>query len=322
MSIICEICLEEFQSSFNSEKTPRILSCGDTFCTHCLRQLKKDNKIICPVCKTEISNGVDKIEKICVNKFVINLVEKKILSAIKHLDNRDIKVDKTDFQFSIGLIGDSGVGKTSIGNFYKNGEASEISPLSTISLDNSFKFLSVHHKTVKITLWDTAGEEKYRSLSIGYLRGVHAIILVFSLTNLIAEKDFESFNRKSQEEKNSIKNNYKNETFENLKYWIKQCKQFNAQKTQIIYLVGNKVDIDKDYRFISQEDSTNFAMIHNLRYYETSAKTGENINKVFDNLAYELMGIYSEDIDEDNSTIKSSKLSKKSLKKPKKNKCC
>ena len=317
MSIICDICQEEYQNSINSEKTPRILGCGDTFCTHCLRELRKDNKIKCPICQAEFT---DEVDTICINKYVINLVENKILSAVKYLDDKDkdIQLDKFDFKFSIALIGESGGGKTCIGNFYRMGKPSEFYPTSTISLENSFKFLSIHHKKVKIRLWDTAGQERYRSLSIGYLRGVHAILLVFPLTNLISFEDEEKFKNKNEEEKLKIEDDYRTKVFEDLEYWITQCKQINVQKNQIIYLVGNKVDIQEEFRLIKEDDTKSFTKKYNLRYYETSAITGTNIKKMFDDLAYELMGIYG-DINEDGNTT-NSKLSKKIIKKKKK--CC
>ena len=202
MSLICNICLEEYKNNFNSEKTPRILSCGDTFCTQCLKKMRKNNIIECPICRKE---NFDEIEKITVNKFIIDLINDKILSAIKYLDNQEVKADSPDYKFSIALMGESGGGKTSIGNFYRTGEKAQNSVLSTVSLDNSFKFLLVHQKTVKITLWDTAGQEKYRSLSIGYLRGVNAIISVFALTDLLNKKDKKAFEQKSENEKNKIK---------------------------------------------------------------------------------------------------------------------
>ena len=136
MSLICSICLEEFKNSFNSEKTPRVLSCGDTFCTQCLRKMSKNNIIQCPTCRQE---NFEEIEKIRVNKFIIDLINEKILSAIKYLDNKDIKTDNPDYKFSMAFMGESGGGKTSIGNFYTNGEKASDFILSTIGLENSFK---------------------------------------------------------------------------------------------------------------------------------------------------------------------------------------
>ena len=302
MSIICPICLEEYKNSMNSEKTPRILSCSDTMCTQCLRKLKKDNVIECPICKKQ---NFEEVEEIRPNKFIIDLIEQKILSAIKYLDDKNIALYKPDYHFNVALTGESGAGKTSICNFYKT-DKPILSTLPTIGLDNSFKFLSVHQKLVKITLWDTAGEERYRSLSIGYLRGVHAMVLVFSLTNLLDQEELKIFKQKSKEEKNKIKEDYTKNTIKDLNFWLQQFKMINSQSMQIIYLVGNKNDIGEEYRLIQKDELNNFVINNNLNYYETSALTGDNIKKMFDNLTFELLSIYSNS--EDANTAKSFKL--------------
>lgn len=306
MSLVCDICLEEYKNNVNSEKTPRVLSCGHTFCTQCLWKMMKNNKIECPICRKE---NFEEIDEIRVNQYIIDLINNKILSAIKYLDDQDVKADNPDYKFSIALMGESGGGKTSIGNFYRTGEIAQNSLLATISLENSFKFLSVHQKTVKITLWDTAGEEKYRSLSIGYLRGVHAIILVFPLTNLLTKSNQKTFEQKSENERNKIKEEYTEKIIKDLEYWMQQFKQINSQKKQIIYLVGNKIDIGKKYILINDDEINKFILSNNLNYYETSALTGENIQKMFNELAFELMSLYSNS--EDKSTAKSFKLKNK-----------
>ena len=321
MSIVCEICLEEYHNSFTSEKTPRILECGDSFCTECLKKIKeRENKIICPVCRTE---SFEEIEKIRVNKYIINQVEKKILSAIKDLDNKEVDTNKIDYKFSIALIGESGVGKTCIGNFYRTGKPFDISPISTMAIDHSYKYVLIHSKTVQITLWDTAGQEKFKSVTTGYIRGVDAIIVVFSLTSFNSEDDYKMFEKKSEEEKNIIREEYKKNTFREIEYWIKHCKQINAQKKQIIYLIGNKVD-QKEYRLIDCEDAQKYANEKKIKYFETSAKTGEKIQNMFNSLALDLMKIYSdEDLDtEEDFALKSTPLSKeKHLKNQRKKKC-
>ena len=294
MSLVCPICLEEYKNNINSEKTPRILSCGDTLCTQCLKKLIKDNVIKCPLCTKE---NFEEIEKYAVNKYIINLIDEKILSSIKYLDIKDgIKLENPDYQFSIALVGESQVGKTSIGNFYQTGKIIDNS-IQTVGLNNSFKYLYVHQKTIKITLWDTAGEERYRSITVGYLRGVHALIIVFSLTNLLNKEDLENFKKKTEIEKNQIKEEYTKNTINNLKFWLEEFKQINTRKEHIIYLVGNKIDIGKEYKLTIQDEINNFVSNNNLKYYETSAMTGEKIIEMFNNLAFDLITIYSNSSD-------------------------
>ena len=87
---------------------------------------------------------------------------------------------------------------------------------------------------------------------------------------------------------------------------MQQFKQINSQKNQIIYLVGNKIDIGKEYILIKENEINDFVLTNNLNYYETSALTGENIQRMFNELAFELISIYSNSTDA--STAKSFKL--------------
>jgi GTP1/Obg family GTP-binding protein len=87
---------------------------------------------------------------------------------------------------------------------------------------------------------------------------------------------------------------------------MQQFKQINSQKNQIIYLVGNKIDLGKEYILIKEDEITKFILDNNLKYYETSAVTGEKIQEMFNELAFELMTIYSNSSDA--STAKSFKL--------------
>ena len=164
MSIVCPLCLEEYKNNINSEKTPRVLSCGDTFCTECLRKLIKDHVIICPLCKKE---NLEEIEKYSVNRFIFDLINEEKLSVKKE--------ENPDYKFSIALVGDSFAGKTSIGDFFQTGKFNAY-PATGFHIPN--KYLYVHQKTIQITLWDTVGEEQYRSMTIGYLRRVDALIIV------------------------------------------------------------------------------------------------------------------------------------------------
>ena len=131
------------------------------------------------------------------------------------------------------------------------------------------------------------------------------MILVFSLSNLLNEKDLESFKQKT-EKKNIIKEEYTKNTIYNLEFFLEQFKQINTRKEHIIYLVGNKIDIGEEYKLIIQDEITNFVLNNNLKYFETSVLTGEKIIEMFNNLAYDLMSIYS--ISSDASTAHSFKL--------------
>ena len=84
-------------------------------------------------------------------------------------------------------MGESGGGKTSINHFFRTGEAVE-DLLSTIGFDYTYKFIKCKEKTVKLSLLDTAGQEKFMSLAAGALKGAYGLLLVFSLTPLLMKQ--------------------------------------------------------------------------------------------------------------------------------------
>ena len=267
---ICDICMEEYDDNDKSEKCPRILLCGHSFCTICLKKIKLKNKnIICPTCR-EID--IREINKITINRAIYDLIwEKKQKINNNFIDNNDItnnniihKENKiltsdceTDFLLKIALIGDASTGKTSLSRCFINGPLkNEVNYQITVGLDFFTKIIECGNYLIKLQLWDTAGQERYQSLTSGYLKGVHGCIIVFDVT--------------------------KRNTFEKIKSWINLFSEFNNYNKNII-IVGNK--IDKNNRVISKNEAQNFCFQNNLSYFETSAITGENVFNSFQFLA-------------------------------------
>ena len=114
---------------------------------------------------------------------------------------------------------------------------------------------------VKFEIWDTAGQERYNSLIPMYYRGAKAAIVVYDVTNT--------------------------NTFDKAQHWIKELQKL-GRKDVIIVLVGNKSDLEED-KAIQYEDAELYAKEQNLIFIETSAKTGENINKLFFLIAENLL---------------------------------
>ena len=267
---ICDICMEEYDDNDKSEKCPRILLCGHSFCTTCLKKIKLKNKnIICPTCR-EID--IREINKITINRAIYDLIwEKKQKINNNFIDNNDITNNniihkenkiltsdyKTDFLLKIALIGDASTGKTSLSSCFINGPLkNEVNYQITVGLDFFTKIIECGNYLIKLQLWDTAGQERYQSLTSGYLKGVHGCIIVFDVT--------------------------KRYTFEKIKSWINLFSEFNNYNKNII-IVGNK--IDKNNRVISKNEAQNFCFQNNLSYFETSAITGENVFNSFQFLA-------------------------------------
>ena len=163
--------------------------------------------------------------------------------------------DKILFNLKLIMLGDSGVGKTSILARYINNEFSD-SLKCTISLENKFKVIDVgHNQYVKLNIWDTAGQEKYKSFTRSYYTDSQGVIIVFDLSN--------------------------HDTFEGLEYWIKELKDYAPQNIEIL-IVGNKSDLLNE-RSVNEEEIKNFTE-HKYLYFEVSAKDGNNISLAFDKL--------------------------------------
>ncbi|PIA43614.1 hypothetical protein AQUCO_01900186v1 [Aquilegia coerulea] len=171
-----------------------------------------------------------------------------------------------DYSFKILLIGDSGVGKSSLLlSFVSNSIHENLSP--TIGVDFKIKLLTVGEKKLKLTIWDTAGQERFRTLTSSYYRGAQGIILVYDVT--------------------------RRETFTNLSdIWEKEVELYSTSQSCIKMLVGNKVDKD-DERAVTREEGIALAQQCGCLFLECSAKTGENVQQCFEELALKILEVPS-----------------------------
>ncbi|KAL0491735.1 Ras-related protein Rab [Acrasis kona] len=133
----------------------------------------------------------------------------------------------------------------------------------TIGMDFKVKMLGRGDKNVKLQVWDTAGQERFRSMAGSYFRAAQGIIITFDVTN---EDSFYSVND-----------------------WMRQIKEHAPEGIKTI-LVGNKVDLEG--RVVAREQAEE--LVEKLKiesYFETSAKSGENVNEAFDTLVDYTLGI-------------------------------
>ena len=150
------------------------------------------------------------------------------------------------------IIGDSTVGKTSILCRYANG-IFNANYLATIGLDNFTKDEIIDNKTIRIKIWDTAGQEKYQSLTKGFFRNAQGIMVVFDVTN--------------------------SETYKDIKYWTQSIKAYmssDIDKISVI-IIGNKIDSIE--REVKRGEAEVYCQELGYPYFETSAKTGENVDE-------------------------------------------
>ena len=149
------------------------------------------------------------------------------------------------------LLGDSSVGKTSILLKYISNKFDE-SSISTVGVDYMDKIIDYNKFKIKLQIWDTSGEEKFRTITKNFYRNADGLLVVFDLT--------------------------KKESYDHIRSWINEAKE-NNDKLKII-LIGNKLDL-KDERMVTIDVAKQFAEKNNLKYIETSAKDGTNINESF-----------------------------------------
>ena len=197
--------------------------------------------------------------------------------------------EKEAMQCKVVLIGESGVGKTSIINRYIS---DTFSPVLTATPGASFAtktvFLKEYNQSIKFEIWDTAGQEKYKAITKNLFLKVMGAIIIYDITS---EK-----------------------SFTNLKSWVQMIKEECGSHMQII-MVGNKSDLI-DQRKISEEEATNYAKEQKIEYIETSCKTGENVKKAVTILCESIME--TKELGEDASFM----LDSSTFIAPKKKKCC
>jgi small GTP-binding protein len=157
---------------------------------------------------------------------------------------------KHSFKFIV--IGSSGVGKTSLLQRLIDGQFSaDGSP--TIGVEYLSTVLEIDDQPIKLQIWDTAGQEKFRSIAKSYFRHAVGVILVYDITD-----------RKS---------------FDDLSSWLNDVHQFSDPNASIA-LIGNKLDRAAE-RAVTTAEAQLFASSHQLTYLETSALGGDNVNEAF-----------------------------------------
>jgi Ras-related protein Rab-1A len=160
-----------------------------------------------------------------------------------------------EINLKILLCGDSSVGKTSLLLKYTDNYFPELH-ISTIGVEYKIKELNINGRKVILRIWDTSGQERYRSITQNFYRNANGILFVFDLTNKV--------------------------TFDNIKNWLTDSQNFETKVIKI--LVGNKSDLIEE-RKVDQDSVERYADKKEMQYYETSAKDGNNVDKAFRELA-------------------------------------
>jgi small GTP-binding protein len=166
-----------------------------------------------------------------------------------------------DLIYKVLLLGDTSVGKTCFLLRYTEDTFTE-NHISTIGVDYKLKLLSTApDKNIKLQIWDTAGQDRFRCITKNYFRGSHGILLIYDITST--------------------------SSFNNIKNWILQIRESLGEQP-CITLVGNKVDLESNRR-ISKDDGIRLAKEYGMSFFETSAKDNTNINEAFNQLTKEML---------------------------------
>ena len=162
----------------------------------------------------------------------------------------------------VALLGSSGVGKTCIIKRYTEGNFDENSQ-STSGASYSQKILKIETKSIQVDIWDTAGQEKYRSLGKRFYKDAYIVCLVYDITN--------------------------NESFNDLKEkWYSDLKSF-GEKYNILAVVGAKSDCYEKEE-VAENEAREYAKSIGATFMLTSAKNGSNIELLFDTLVRQYLG--------------------------------
>lgn len=166
---------------------------------------------------------------------------------------------KYDQLIKLVFIGDSSVGKTCLLTRFSEDRFSN-DHMPTIGIDFKIRMLQVGNKRIKVQLWDTAGQERFQTITANYYKGAEVVILVYD---------------------SSVAS-----TYQNVETWLKQIDQ-NAESDIMKVLVANKLDLPEQE--VTMEEGQQLANHHQMEFYATSAKSGENVESMFEDIAQKVI---------------------------------
>jgi len=171
-----------------------------------------------------------------------------------------------NYLFKYIIIGDSSVGKSNLLMKFAHNKFTE-DYQATIGVEFGAKNIELNDQIYRIQIWDTAGQENFRSITRAYYKNSVCAMVVYDITN--------------------------RDSFEHVRNWIEDVRN-QSPKTVLIILIGNKIDLE-DQRVVSYDEGNEFAMKNGLIFGETSAKSGVGIEEIFSKSVQEIVKNMSKD---------------------------
>ncbi|XP_033733923.1 GTP-binding protein YPTC1-like [Pecten maximus] len=168
-------------------------------------------------------------------------------------------MENHDYLFKYLLIGDSGVGKSSLLLRFADDVFSD-TYISTIGVDFKIRTVKIEDKTVRLQIWDTAGQDRFKTITSSFYRGAHGIMLVYDVTDM--------------------------ESFRHVETWIQEVEKYGGCDSSMI-LVGNKSDMTGK-RVVTYTMGKEYAERLGITFLETSAKSTTNVETLFLSLTSEV----------------------------------
>ena len=208
------------------------------------------------------------------------------------------ELEEYDMMIKVILIGDSGVGKTNIMSKFLKNQFMENSK-ATVGVEFGSKLFNHEGHKIKAQIWDTAGQEKYKAITGAYYKGSKGALVVYDIT--------------------------RKETFATIEKWVNDLKTTGEPKITII-IIGNKSDLS-DKRQVPKEQGEEKAKSFGCAFLETSAFSGDNIDKAFEIMVKEIYEKFSSDNTGDDQLdsgekAEDIKLDKEKASDKNKKKCC
>ena len=199
--------------------------------------------------------------------------------------------NEPQYTFKILTIGESNVGKTCVLRRFVENKFLK-THLATIGIDFKTKNITIKNKEIKLKIWDTAGQERFRNITNQYYKGADGIVLIFDITD--------------------------QNTFDKIQDWMNQINS-NTQTNEIgLVLIGNKKDLENS-RIVTYKDGEALGKELGIKYFETSALTGDGIKDAFEHVTKEILKKKNLEGNEENGGVM---LDLNSKKKKENNNCC